>query len=204
LYWARQGASVVGIDFSQTAIDEARRLARVTGADAEFVCADIYDLSSLQGRLFDIVYTSTGVLWWLPDLTRWAEVIAHHLKPGGFFYIHEIHPLSTVLGEHDGALTLKHDYFGTTEPRVYEGSDGTYYEHGDDFIAEAATECGWTQSLGDVVTALANAGLRIEFLHEHPTAQFQMLPCFEKNERNQWTPRDAPALPLTFSLRARK
>jgi 2-polyprenyl-3-methyl-5-hydroxy-6-metoxy-1,4-benzoquinol methylase len=85
LFWARQGASVVGLDFSQEAIDEARRLAAATNADASFVCSDLYRARDHDLGRFDVVYTSTGVLWWLSDLDEWARIIAEHLQPGGFF-----------------------------------------------------------------------------------------------------------------------
>lgn len=202
LFWARHGASVVGLDFSQDAIDEARRLATVTGADATFVCGDIYAAADHNLGEFDIVYTSTGVLWWLPDLDGWARVIADHLKPGGFFYIFEIHPFSMIF-DWGGDLVPSHDYFATT-PRIYEDSGGTYYEAGPDFVSESGTEVGFDHTLSDVINALTGIGLRIEFLHEHDHAKFRQLPQFEKDDRGEWRPVNAPRLPWTFSLQATK
>jgi SAM-dependent methyltransferase len=203
LFWARQGASVVGLDFSQEAIAEARRLAAATALDATFVCSDVYAAHAQSLGLFDVVYTSTGVLWWLPDLDGWAKVIADHLAPGGFFYIHEIHPASMIYDWESDGLDVAHDYF-TTEPMVEEGSAGTYYESGPDFECEPATEVGWTHTLGGVITALASAGLRVEYLHEHDFAQFRQYKCFEKNDAGEWRPKDKPRLPWTFSLKATK
>ena len=83
LSWARLGANVTGVDFSERAITRARGLAAEIGQPARFVCADVLDLTAhLEGQ-FDVVYTSYGVLGWLSDLKRWAEVIAHFLRPGG-------------------------------------------------------------------------------------------------------------------------
>ena len=202
LYWARQGASVVGVDFSVEAVAEAQRLAVATRTDAEFVCSDIYALRAAGIGTFDIVYTSMGVLWWLPDLDAWAELIADHLKPGAFFYIHEIHPVAVMLADDaEGQLIVNHDYFGTGDPVTFE-TTGTYYD-APGFAAEPATECGWVHTLADVVTSLTDAGLRIDYLHEHATTAFRMLPSLERDRDGQWTTAPGtPRVPLTFSLRA--
>lgn len=202
LYWARQGASAVGLDFSAEAIDEARRLAEVTGLDATFVCSDVYTASDHDLGLFDVVYTSTGVLWWLPDLDAWGRVVAAHLKPGGFFYIHEIHPFSMIY-DWDSDLTATHDYFNAS-PHIYESSGGTYYETGPDFASEPGTEVGHFHTLGDVISALTDAGLRVDFLHEFDFARFRQLAMFELTAPDEWRPKDAPRLPWTFSLKATK
>jgi 2-polyprenyl-3-methyl-5-hydroxy-6-metoxy-1,4-benzoquinol methylase len=92
LSWARLGARVTGVDLSEDAIALAHSLTQETGLDARFVCTDIYELSQVLDDRFDIVFTWGGVLYWLSDLGRWAEIIAHFLKPGGVFYVQEIHP----------------------------------------------------------------------------------------------------------------
>jgi 2-polyprenyl-3-methyl-5-hydroxy-6-metoxy-1,4-benzoquinol methylase len=89
LSWARLGATVAGVDFSQKAIAEARGLAAELGIPATFVASDLYALPDVVDERFDIVYTSRGVLGWLPDIARWAQVGAHFVKPGGFLYITE-------------------------------------------------------------------------------------------------------------------
>ena len=92
LSWAREGAIVTGVDFSSDGIAISRDLAKKANIDARFIEANIYDLPDVLDEKFDIVYTSYGVLVWLPDLKRWAEIVAHFLKPGGTFYIVEFHP----------------------------------------------------------------------------------------------------------------
>lgn len=203
LAWARRGALVTGIDFSSVAIDEARRLASSTGVDATFVCADVLAPPEGLGP-FDLVYTSMGVLWWLPDLDRWAGVIHDLLADGGVFYIHEIHPMTMCLLERDdGTIALAEDYYDS--PPAFE-TTGTYYDGGSDFAAEPATEHGTVHTLGQVVTAIAGAGLRIEWLHEHPFTTFRQHPSMVwDDERRLWGwPRGAPRIPVTFSLRARR
>ena len=94
LSWARRGARVTGVDFSDKAIALADRLAREVGLDeaCRFVQSDLYDLPAHLDERFDVVFTSWGVLMWLPDLTAWGRLIARYLRPGGIFYIVDFHP----------------------------------------------------------------------------------------------------------------
>lgn len=163
LSWARLGARVTGADFSDEAIKLARTLAAELKLPAEFVCSNIYDLpDALEGE-FDIVYTSYGVLSWLPRLDPWAEVVAHFLKRGGFFYIVEHHPFISMLG--DDGLTFEFPYFHTPVP-IKLHSTGSYAVPNAPGFSH--TEYNWSHSLADVVNAVIRAGLRLEFLHEFP------------------------------------
>ncbi len=99
LSWARLGATVTGVDFSGRAIALARRLAAQSGLPATFVESDLYELPAVLDGRFDIVFTSWGVLCWLPDLARWARLIADYLAPGGIFYIAEFHPFLFALAD---------------------------------------------------------------------------------------------------------
>jgi SAM-dependent methyltransferase len=90
---ARLGASMTGLDFSAPAVEAAQQLAQRTGADARFVQADLYAAPDVLGRGgFDLVFTGIGALCWLPDIGRWAEVVAALLRPGGRLFIREGHP----------------------------------------------------------------------------------------------------------------
>ena len=141
-----------------------------------------------------------GVLW-LPDLSRWAEIVSSLIAPGGRFYLFEIHPTAMALTTDDDRLVVGDDYYGPGEPIVFE-TTGTYYE-AQDFAAEAALEHGTVHTLGSIVTALAAAGLRVDFLHEHPYTRFRMHRLLEQDERGYWTvPHGHPRVPLTFSLQA--
>lgn len=203
LSWAREGAEVVGVDFSPEALEFARDLAAETGlADrAEFVEADVLDLD----REFDVVFTTYGVLFWLPDIEAWADTVARHLADGGTFYIAELHPFTGMLENvSDGAAEFAHPYFHEDEPLRFD-IDGSYADEDAEF--EATTTYEWAHGLGEIVTALCEAGLRIEFLHEHPWAEFRMWEALEVDEEGRWwLPEDdeTPDLPLTFSIRARK
>lgn len=96
LSWARLGAEVTGVDFSEEAIEYAKRLSQELDIPARFICSNIYDTIELITDKFDIVFTSYGVLCWLPDLVEWAEIISHFLRCGGIFYIVEFHPVNNI------------------------------------------------------------------------------------------------------------
>jgi SAM-dependent methyltransferase len=198
LAWARRGATVTGLDFSVPAIETARRLATRVGADdARFVTADVYSAPEvLAGERFDVVYTGVGALHWLPDLDRWARVITALLAPGGVLYLVEFHPVTDVYA--DDARTVTADYF-RTDPEVYEQS-GSYAGGGD---TKNNTAIGFSHTLGDIVSAIAGAGLRIGFLHEFDVTMFRRYPVLEAGDDHLYRlPAGHPRIPLTFSIRA--
>ena len=129
LSWARLGAQATGVDFSAPAIRLARALNDELGLGATFVHSNVYDLPDALTGQFDIVYTSYGVLVWLPDLIRWAAVVAHFLEPGGTFYIVEGHPFMYVFDMERAAepqgLRVDQSYFGGAEPRRWEAEGAT-------------------------------------------------------------------------------
>ncbi|MGH8056587.1 MAG: class I SAM-dependent methyltransferase [Candidatus Entotheonellia bacterium] len=118
LSWARRGATVTGVDFSEEAITTARALATELHLHATFLQSNLYDLPQHLTGHFDVVFTSYGVLGWLPELEGWAQVIAHFLKPGGIFYIVEAHPFALLFDERRdiAELRLRESYFRGPEP----------------------------------------------------------------------------------------
>lgn len=200
LSWARRGAGVTGADFSERAIFHARALAAELGLDATFVCSPLDDLPDALGGQFEVVYTSRGVLGWLPDLTRWGQVVAHFLAPGGTFFLHEIHPAFQVYDEEaaEPPLRVRHSYFGGGEPLrlEYEGS----YAVAD--TGKRSVEYGWSHGLGEIVAALLDAGLRLTALREHPTVPWRSLPYLVEDSGGWRLPDSVPPQPLSFTLRA--
>lgn len=186
LSWSRRGATVTGIDFSKPAVETATDLAAQIGAaTARFITTDVYDaVKVVDGQTFDIVYTGLGALCWLPDIDRWARTVAALVAPGGFLYLAEFHPVSDVLAE-DGR-TVEGDYF-RRDPIVVD-APGTYADPSAPMAATLTVE--WLHGVGDVVSALVTAGLRLEFLHEHDRGHFR----FPAGQR----------VPQTYSLRAAK
>lgn len=201
LSWARRGAHVTGLDFSAEAIRTAQDLARDTGLTdrARFVVSDVHAArEALGGERFDIVYTGLGALVWLPDLGEWAEVVTGLLEERGTLYLAEFHPLTELLAE--DAKTIENDYFryrGEARDLPYTYTDGP--------PLQKTVTVEWQHPLGDVVTALARAGLRIEFLHEHDTLVFRRFPAMETCAGGGFRlPQEHPSLPLMYSIRATK
>ncbi|MEV5569951.1 class I SAM-dependent methyltransferase [Spirillospora sp. NPDC052269] len=197
LSWARRGATVTGLDFSEPGVEVARGLAAETGIDARFVQADVYDAREALGATFDIVYTGIGSLPWLPDLGRWAETVAALLNPGGFLYLTEFHPFADALDEETGT-TVEFDYF---DQSPQEGDEpGTYADR--DAETRNNRSISFVHGIGDVVSAVAAAGLRLEFLHEHSHTLFARYGASEKDGPIYRLPEGRPRIPLMYSLRA--
>jgi SAM-dependent methyltransferase len=201
LGWARRGARVTGLDFSLPAVEAARGIAAEMGLDATFVQSNVYDaVEALDGRDYDVVYTGMGALNWLPDIRRWAGIVARLVRPGGFLYLAEFHPFAAVFGDED--LSVEHGYFYRPEPQVWD-EPGTYA----DFEAETVNNrtYEWNHTLGDVISALVEAGLVLEFLHEHDYTLYPRWPFLERHGHDTYRlPEGVPDLPLVYSFRAGK
>jgi len=203
LSWALEGAQVTGIDFSGESIKIANELKRKLGLKARFIESNIYDLPKILKEKFDIVYTSQGVLSWLKDIKEWGKIISHYLKPGGIFYIMEIHPLFYIFDDDkQGELKIKYPYFPGEKPILWD-DDTPDYSNGE-YIPKNPTY-DWTWSLGEILTSLIEAGLKIEFLHEYDRLFYKGLPDMVKDEEGWWIlPEYKGMLPLTFTLRSKK
>ncbi len=178
LNWARLGARVTGLDFAPQAIEAARRLVQDSGVPGRFVEANVYDApAALEDERFEIVYTGIGALIWLPDITRWARVVADCLEEGGRLYVYEMHPVLHTLAIDDARhpLVVTTPYFEQPEPFVSE-DDATYV---DGPKLEVTPTYEWNHGLGEIVTAVIEAGLRLDFLHEHREVPWQALPWME-------------------------
>jgi SAM-dependent methyltransferase len=198
------GARATGIDFSPRAIAEARELSARTGIPAIFVESDVRSLPDIvpPGGL-DIVFTSYGVISWLPELTSWAETIASRLAPGGVFLIAESHPSLWVWDEElpEPPLTVRYSYFHDAKPLILS-EKGSYAVPDGEFEAESHS---WQHNFADIFGALLGAGLTIEWLREYPKVAWQHFPFMVKDDEGLWRlPADMPEIPLLFALRARK
>ena len=178
------------------------------------MCSNLYDLPDVLDDTFDVVYTSRGVLGWLPDIEGWARVAAGFVKPGGIFYIHEVHPVAQVWDEENvapGELRLRYPYFTHAQPLTFD-IEGSYADRSADVSAEK--EYGWNHSLAEIVTSLGSAGLRIDLLREFPYTEWEfpfleerrLMPGGEtESHATWWLPEGAGGeLPLFFALRASK
>jgi SAM-dependent methyltransferase len=198
LSFIRMGARCTGIDLSDDAIKLAKEINQELKLDAKFVCCNVYDLKEHLDEKFDIVFTSYGVVGWLPDLDKWAAIISHFLKPGGIFYMAEFHP---VVWMFDDEFTHIKYYYDNRELIITE-NEGTYTDRNADIKGK---EYSWNHSISEVLNALIYAGLRIEFFNEH---MYSPYPCFRnvvETEKNKWHIKGMEGkIPMVYSLRAEK
>jgi len=202
---ARLGAQVTGLDFSAPAVEQARRTAELAGVEATFVQADLYDAPAALGSgRFDLVYTGIGALCWLPDVHRWARVVADLLRPGGRLHLREGHPVLWSVGDPrpDGVLAIEHTYFEQAEPQVWD-EGGTYVETEVEFETTVTHE--WNHGLGELVSAVLAAGMELTMLVEHDTVPWNALPGMMEPAGDEWRLVDRPQrLPHTYTLQARR
>lgn len=218
----RLGGRLTGLDFSSASLAEARWLAEQARAPIDYVESDVYSApEALAGRQFDLVFTGIGAIGWLPDIRRWAQVVAGLLRPGGRLFIREGHPVlwasvAVRLGADPedrvqqpsltaaGGLTvaLELPYFEDSEPVIW--NDDTTYA-GDELVASPQT-MEWNHGLSEVITALIDAGLRLTSLTEHDSVPWEALPgLMELGEDGEYRLKNRPnRLPASYTLTAVK
>ena len=201
---ARLGARMTGLDFSPAALAQARALSERTGASVEFVEADVYDaVTALSGRQFDLVFTGIGALCWLPEITRWAEVVRDLLRPGGRLFLREGHPMLWSIDETrgDGLLVVAYPYFERPEPLVWT-DESTYVATEASFVHN--TSHNFSHGLGEIVTAVLDVGLRLTMLVEHDSVPWEAFPGhMVRGTDEEWRLADRPwRLAHTYTLQA--
>jgi SAM-dependent methyltransferase len=203
LSWARLGATVTGVDFSDKAIALARGLSAELAIPATFVQSRIEDLESALNGEFDIVFTSYGAIEWLRDLDAWARLVAHFLKPGGTFYMAEIHPFAQMLEDTPGKdVRIDAGYFPSGEPERFD-VEGSYADREAAVTQDVCS--GFTHTVAQFVSALTGAGLHIEYLHEFPFSVCPFWPWMEKADDGwYYLPGGRRDIPFTYSIRATK
>jgi len=202
---ARRGAQMTGLDFSGESLAQAREIAEATGASVDFVQSDVYDaVEALGGERFDFVFTGIGALCWLPDVRRWAEVVHGLLKPGGFIFIREGHPMLWAMDESvDDELVAGYPYFEVDAP-VTDEHDGSYLPVDTTFRADVSHS--WNHGLGETVMALLDTGMALDLLAEHDSCPWEALPGkMREDSDGEWRLLERPErLPLTYTLRAHR
>lgn len=202
--WERLGATVIGVDFSGEAIVLARDLAKKATLSAKFIESNVYDLRDHLTQKFDVIFTSEGVIMWLNDLKKWAEIINHFLKPGGIFYIREYHPFGYIFDDEteEPVLKVRYPYFQGSEPITYV-SDSTYTQPEKKIEAKRAYE--WNHPVSQIINVLRHVGLQIEFFNEYPFSTFRTLSFMVQNDAGRWVlPEGEEFIPFMFSLKATK
>lgn len=220
---ARLGGRLTGLDLSPGSLAVARQLAERAGVGIDYVESDTYGaVATLGPHRFDLVYTGIGAICWLPSIRRWAEVVAALLRPGGRLFIRDGHPvLNSVLGmqvggEHPdraqqpwvsgpGAATpaLELPYFEQAVPLEWV-EDTTY---GGDGTVASPRALEWNHGLGEIVTAVLDAGLELTGLIEHDSVPWEALPGLMTLDRatGEYRLAERPQrLPASFTLTARR
>lgn len=195
---ARMGANVTGADLSDNATSRAEELAAQTGADARFVCCDIYDLPQHLNGQFDIVFTSYGTIGWLPDLDKWAGVIAHFLKLGGRFVFVDFHPVVWMFD--DNFKEVAYRYFNSGP--IVETESGTYADKSAEIHQQSV---GWNHSIGEVVNNLISKGLTILSLEEFDYSPYNVLRnSIEEEPKKFRVAHLGDKIPIVYSIVAGK
>lgn len=217
---ARLGATVTGVDISDEAITFARKLSEESGIPATFERGDVFEwlADAAERRVtYDIVYSSYGVVHWITDLDVWMSGIARVLTPGGYFVLVDFHPVERMFDRewnHTGSYfppdergrmnTLAEgviDYVARTPGRLTPFDYQTGVENFKN--PQPAHTISW--GLGEMVTAVAEAGLRLEILREYPhTIAHRFSRMREIDHYRTLPPEDVPSVPLLYGLRARK
>lgn len=197
---------VVGVDLSANSLRYARQIADAAGVDVDYIQANVYGAREAVDGEFDLVYTSLGVLMWLPDIAAWATTVASLLKPGGTFFIRDDHPMFMTIDEigdddPDG-LRIEQPYFQRVEPLTWS-DDGSYADSPDAPRNKHTTNHQWNHSLGEIVTALIRAGLVVDELIEVPYSAWCAWPNLMVEDAEGWRLRENPdRLPLQFAITA--
>ncbi len=165
---ARLGARVTGVDLSDEAILAAKNLAEKAGVSANFICCDVYDLPDHLNEHFDIVFTSYGVIGWLPDLDKWAKIISHFLKPGGILVFAEFHPVVWMFDNNFKEVAYR--YF-KDEP-IVENESGTYADREADLELTTIT---WNHSIAEVLSSLFKSNIAVTSFQEYDYSPYN---CF--------------------------
>jgi SAM-dependent methyltransferase len=194
LSWALLGAQVTGIDISSESLKYARLLADQMDIAADFIESDVMDVIDKVHEKFDIVFASTGVLCWIPDITRFAQTVRHLLKDGGFFYLHDGHPFRHVMNAEDGKTYPNQIVGNYFRKQVWQYDNLGDYTDPDLLVPEKSYEWDWT--LGEIITAFCDAGLRIDFLHEYPQYFYSGYTPYDVEDNK------VELYPCTFSLKA--
>lgn len=202
---ARLGANVTGLDFSPSALEVARDLATSAGVDVAFVEGDVSRADEvLPTASFDVVYTGIGALCWIPDIDRWAQIVAGLLRPGGRLFLREGHPVLWAVDEPrpDGLLVLAYPYSGSIPVRWT--AEETYVRH--DEPLEVTETVEFNHGIGQILTALLDAGMVIDAFEEHDSVPWAALgDQMEELPGGEFRLRQGPErLPHSYTLRAHR
>ncbi|QGY43800.1 methyltransferase domain-containing protein [Maribellus comscasis] len=195
---SRRGAFSTGVDFSEKAIEKAKQLNKLTGTKTRFIQSDVYKPPELLNEKFDIVFTSYGVVGWLPDMKKWAETIHHFLKPGGEFIMAEFHPVVWMFSY--DFKQIEFNYMDSNP--IIEELEGTYTDGGVEIKEKSMC---WNHGLSTVIDALVKTGMKLKDFKEYNYSPYN---CFENTvktgDRKFKIKGMEDKIPMVYSVKAQK
>jgi SAM-dependent methyltransferase len=196
--FSRMGAKATGIDFSDKAVEKAREFSAKLNLDTSFICCDIYDAPNQLDEKFDIVFTSYGTIGWFPDLDKWANVIAHFLKPNGQFIMADFHPVVWMFDNDFNEVF--YSYFNI-EPIIEEES-GTYAETEADLQTKSI---GWNHPISEILNSLLQSGLELKQFNEYDYSPYNCFNEMEEFEKGKFCIKTfGNKIPMVYSILATK
>ena len=195
---SRMGAKVTGVDFSEESIKTANQLAKELNVNTQFICCNIYDLPKYLNKKFDLVFTSYGVIGWLPDMNQWGNIISKFLKPNGRLIMVEFHPVVWMFD--DDFSAIDYPYFNVKP--FFEEENGTYADRNANVKQEFVM---WNHSMSEVVNSLIKNGINILSLEEYNYSPYN---CFKHCKRIDIEKfiidRHQEKIPMTYSIVGKK
>lgn len=157
-------------------------------------------LSEIHNEKYDVVFTSEGVLCWLPNLDIWAATIRKLLKETGYLYIFDSHPFFMTFDESKldkEVYNIKYPYFDKSPDE--ENSIGGYASE----VKHGVKTYFWMHTISEIINSLTKSGMHIEFFNEY-TENFFNSGNMESSEKSglykyQY---NTDKYPISFSLKA--
>ena len=161
---------VIGVDISEEMIGLAKEKSERLGMNADWICSDVLNVSQELNGVADLIYTGKGAINWMMDIKSWAKVASRLLKPGGFLYLFEGHPITYCFDIHADKLQMDPIYKGYFDEKPYEsqGWPGTYVGKIKENESDQAKKFERAWPVSTVISALLESGFILKKFEEHP------------------------------------
>lgn len=182
----------VGFDISDELILQAKELAKASEIDCQFVRTNVLRLNRKYDKQFDLIYISVGTLSWIPSLSKLSSVVFRLLKPGGFLFIYELHPLLPILDKNSNqsSINIIKSYFKSGH---FISRDAVTYYPGK--YKKLPKQHLFRYTLSSIINAICNSGLRLISFEEFPN---DISLTFKKLEKKKIQ------IPMSYILIAKK
>jgi SAM-dependent methyltransferase len=163
------GAEVTVGDISEENKRYALELAKYSGVEIEYILCDLFELDmSKYTNYFDILYLEGGILHYFDDINKLATILMSLLKEGGKLVLSDGHPFHKIVNNKNGNLKLNGDYGNYFDDKLVQ-ANVAYKTQFPENEQQDFPDCLLRYyTLGEIVTAIAQSGLRISELIETP------------------------------------